>query len=712
VQGFRFGVFELDVQAGELRKSGLKVRLQEQPFQVLSMLLDRPGEVISRDEIRERLWPRDTFVDFDHSLNAAINRLRESLGDSAESPRYIATVPRRGYRFLAPVEPVGNGAEQTADRQPAGRGPKTRFATPSRLAVASAIAAAALAVLWVRRPTHPAPVQRLTIAPRETIRTPVISPDGKLIAFIAGEGDRTKVCVQDINEFAPKILPGSEGAAEFLFWSPDSREVAFVSGGLLRKTSVAKGAPFALSRVDGTFLGGAWDPQRNTILYCVNRAGIYEVPAGGGQPKLLVPVDRARWGDHFEYPRFMRSTRSERILLYTAQTREHQHAIVVHDLVSGKQEQIGIGLQADYSPTGHVLRARQLALWAFPFSPQTLRITGEAFRMAPSGAVPYLSVANDGTLAYIEQEERRSLAWRDRKGNLLAREGEEDPGVWMGSFRLSPDGARVATGRQGFSGYSEVKYSEIWIWDLIRHAWTRLTHGEWYVAQPIWHPDGNSVTFISGAAGNADIASLPADGSGKVTFLAATPLDEMPDDWSRNGSYLIYEVSDPKNKQDLWYLRKKAGGGYERFPLVQTPFSEIGAAFSPDSHFIAYSSDETGRSEVYVRGFPDGPRQQVSVNGGLQPRWRSDGKELFYVEGDRLMSLPVSAGKKFSAGIPAALMKSESLRDYANPNSRTYAVSPDGNRILLLEQTGPQAPPVIRIVRNWYSEFRDGQGGR
>jgi len=695
-RGFRFGVFEVDLQAGELRRDGLKMRIQDQPFQVLTLLLDRPGEVMSRDEIRNRLWPQETFVDFDHSLNTAINKLRESLGDSAENPRFIATVPRKGYRFLHPVESIG-GEQVPEVLEPAASAKTRRQASWWALALT---AVALGAVVWVvLRPGGVPPVERLTIAPREPFTTPIISPDGKLIAYISGEGNGKRLSVQKTNEFTSQDIAGSEGALEFPFWSPDSREVVFVANGFLWKSSLAGGEPVRLCPVNH-YLGGAWDPARDAMLFCVDRAGIYEVPAGGGTPKLLVPIDRTRWGDHFEHPRFVRSTRSARILLYIARTRDNQHGLVVHDLESGKQNLIGPGLQADYSSTGHILVSRpgQFTIWALPFSPETLRVTGEAIPLAQSGVVPHPSVSSEGTLAYMEQERRSRLSWRDRRGNSI--EIADEPGNWLGSFTLSPDASKAAVIRW------DPTNPGIWIGDVSRHIWTRLTHGESYAARPLWHPDARTLTFLSVRDGNADIFSLPADRPGKATPLVNTPLDEIPNDWSRDGKFLLYEVRDLQNKWDLWYLRKRDTGDYERVPFLQTPFNESHATFAPDRGYVAYTSDESGRLETYVQQFPKGPRQQVSAHGGVQPRWRKDGRELFYIEGDRLMSVPLTTGKGFSAGIPAPLFQMETLREYADPGANTYAVSPDGDRILVRERVGQKTPPVIRIIRGWTYDLR------
>jgi len=185
-------------------------------------------------------------------------------------------------------------------------------------------------------------------------------------------------------------------------------------------------------------------------------------------------------------------------------------------------------------------------------------------------------------------------------------------------------------------------------------------------------------------------------------------LNECPDDWSPDGRYLVYRVGDPKRNSDLWYLKKKEdGSGYESVPFLQTPSEEGEAAFSPDGRFLAYVSNESGKPEVYVQRFPEGGgRQQVSVNGGRQPRWSRDAGELFYLEGETLMAVPVTTGLRFSPGIPRPLFKAPSLFRQQGEVRRTYDVSADGRRFLLAEPPVP-SEPVIRVVRNWFAEFQD-----
>ncbi len=264
----RFGVFEADLRAGELRKDGLKVRLQEQPFRVLALLLKQPGEVVTRDELREKLWSADTYVDFDKSLNTTVNKLREALGDSAENPRFVQTLHRRGYRFIAPVEGIfqersvvdaaaprvgGKAADYSALRR--------KLRVQQALLAVTAIALLAVSFVHFRQTPPEAPLRRFAFTPPEAVAAApsfvqalvAISPNGKHIAFIAGAEER-KLWVQDLDQQQPRAIDGTEGARK-PFWSPGSDFIGFAAGGELKKVSVQGGLAIRVCELPGRGLG-------------------------------------------------------------------------------------------------------------------------------------------------------------------------------------------------------------------------------------------------------------------------------------------------------------------------------------------------------------------------------------------------------------------------------------------------------------------------
>ena len=309
-EGFRFGVFEVDLEGGELRKSGLKVPIQDQPFQVLTLLLARPGKVVTREEVREKLWPRDTFVEFDRSLNTAVAKLREALGDSADNPRFVETIPRRGYRFLTPVQRLGETVQ--VELAPDVDGSTTTSWYSGRSAWISVLAGAlALAVgfiVWQRleapQVAPDLPLRKWVLAPTNSLNigSPVISPSGRSIAYLTGSprgsgpigaSNRTTLGMAARSERAsragqPTCWPGSGSLCPF-FWSPGDDFIAFTSGRELRKVAVQGGNVTLLCQIpEGFFIGGAWAPDGNSIVFTTTPPNrLYELSAQGGDPRAV-----------------------------------------------------------------------------------------------------------------------------------------------------------------------------------------------------------------------------------------------------------------------------------------------------------------------------------------------------------------------------------------------------------------------------------------
>ena len=380
-----------------------------------------------------------------------------------------------------------------------------------------------------------------------------------------------------------------------------------------------------------------------------------------------------------------------------------QRGLAIQDLETGEGEILLANARFPvYSPSGHILFQRSAApgLWTAPFSLETLNLTGEPFAVNPEGSFP--SVAGDGTLVYREGSgaEHYKLLSRGPDGEELEEIGRID-GVIAG-ISLSPDGQLAALEARVEGNL------DIWVQDRVRGVNTRLTFTEGHEGVPVWSPSGNDIAFFSRRrGGNADIYVKSADRSGEAQAVVSTPLDEWPSDWSPDGDYLLYQTRESETRLDVWYSKLNGeNSGEEKVPFLQTPFDEKAAQFSPDGRFVAYSSNESGRFEIYVRPFPEGTgKWQVSRNGGNHPRWAKDGGELFYVSGDKLISVPVTLDPNFSARSPATLFQDRFLSSgiFAPP----YDVSADGQSFLVRELIEGAQEPVIRVVQNWYEEFRD-----
>jgi Tol biopolymer transport system component len=330
-----------------------------------------------------------------------------------------------------------------------------------------------------------------------------------------------------------------------------------------------------------------------------------------------------------------------------------------------------------------------------------MNATGTPFAISETGRNPSLSL--DGTLVYLEGASTARLArlvWRDRDGNHLGTIGQSQTS--MSYPTLSPDGLKVAVSGEG----------DIWIHEVDRSVKTNFTTDEAREIWPTWSPSGDRIAFSSRRKGGRTIYTKRADGSGEPTEMVRNPeYWQYFNDWSPDERFVLFvPLSVNRGALDLWYLERKEDGQYEEVPFLQTTSEENAAKFSPDGRFVAYRSDRTEQREVFVCTFPECWNQQrVSINGGSQPRWRKDGKELFYVEGNTLMAVAVSTDPTPTLGLPQKLFSSDSLVRRRG-RELNYDVTPDGERFVIAEPVAEGAEnskPVVRVIQNWYEEFRD-----
>ena len=569
--------------------------------------------------------------------------------------------------------------------------------------------AALFALLWWYQPVPEAPLRRFSFTPDNLSGGDAlsgahvaISPDGRRIVYVAGEGE-TKLWIRDLDQAEARELDGTE-EGRGPFWSPDSEFIGFVTDTEVRKISVRGGSPITLCSLPHRLVpGGAWSPDGDSVVFSSDiPPRLFQVSARGGPPEILFEPEEST-GPRNVAPHFLPSETSKGGIAFGTSSRSTSQ-IVVRNLRDGRSEVLADGGWPFYSPGGHLLFERDNDLWALPFSVAGLEATGEAFPIAQNAK--RASVARDGTLVYTEAiNADQQLVWRSRTGDRLEVIGQ--PQLHMGLPALSPDGRQVAV-RSRVSGISD-----IWLHDIVRGGATRITFNPDTDVQATWTPSGQQVTYASFRGGSTEIFSASADGSGDETQLTDEPLSEFNPNWSPDGKYLIYHTrGDTKTQRDLWYREIELGGGTsEPVVFVQTRFNERSPTFSPDGRFVAYCSDQSGQYEVYVRPFPQGGRvTKVSVGGGGQPRWGKNGKELFYVEGTTLMSLPIGTSGGFSPGSPKPLFDNAGLQAGADLTPQ-YDISDDGQRILLVEPVGDATakPRSIHVVQNWFAEFRDRQ---
>jgi len=723
-----FGHFEVNLNSGELRKNGTRVRLQQQPFQLLVLLLERPGEVVTREELKQRLWADDTFVDFDHGVASGISKIRQALNDTAENPRFIETLPKRGYRFIAPVTPQTSSSPGEPPELP--RNPPRRL---RRFGVAIACLGAAAIPLWLTAPRRDlvtsVPQRRFTIVPpgdmglRTQMPFPVnlqaeISPDGKKIAFSEIRG-RAKLWIYDLEKGEMRAIEGTDGATG-LFWSPDSAYAGFFQNKTLYKVRPEHGVPIVVCEFPGMNPGiGAWHPSGDSIIAfsCTParspsdpEAGcrIWQVPAAGGTPvDFMKPSGEERrqqvtLGKPVIIPR---GSRISGLLYFVSGPRGERQSLRVLNPATGERRVIvhPEGAFAAYASTGHILFQNTFmetgVLWALPFSPDTLQSQGKPIPVADDAAVP--SVSNEGTLVYVRHRApSQQLAILDRLGREIQTIGPSQERLIHPS--LAPNGREVLV-----SGLEKGVW-DIWIYDMVRSIKTRLTADPDFDQAPIWGPDGRTAAYTRERDGETQIVLKGIDPGAGEQILSSTRLAQRANQFFPDGRALIYErVDRPGGKCDLWQLSKTRDGVWEQKQWLHTPFEEGPAKFSPKGDYIVYQHDFSGRNEIYVRAFPRGERLwQISRQGGIQPRWSRDGAEIYFVAGSSLYAVAVRTEPEFSAGPPAELFAHASLA--TSTKVPAYDVMPDRKGFVVTKPVGT-ARPVIQVVQNWLAAI-DGRG--
>ena len=562
-----------------------------------------------------------------------------------------------------------------------------------------------LATAWVHFGQTPpeapeTPLRRFALAVEGApVGEVAISPDGRHIAYTTGRGPSGELWIWDLDRLTPRKIETAR-AAVFPFWSPNSDFVAFRPLGLgqpeLKKVSVHGGPASTICSTPPGFAGGTWSPDGSSIVFSSRGEGgfyrLYEVPAQGGTAKPLFEAEEPEQQLAHWLPHFLPNQGGSRGLLF-ARGSPGNSEIVLLDLESGRQDALARGDWPVYSPTGHIVYQSENALWALPFSAETLRASGELFPVSGSGSLA--SVSRDGTLVYLPGDKTglQQLIWRDREGQKLGTIGAPQPLILMPV--LSPDGSQVVVQAR------ENDSLDIWVHEVARGLKRRLTFDPANENRPTWTPRGDKISFSSERDGSQDVFIKPADGSGEAEPLLANPEGEYGYEWSADGKYLV-----GSGEGKLWYLRAEEGAStFEKVMFLDTPFDALSPELSPDARFVAYESNESDRYEVYVQPFPDGgAKWQVSTNGGSQPRWHGDGKEIFYVEGDTLMAVSVATSPVFSPGAAQPLFEDETA--FAS-RGQQYDVTPDGQRFVVIETLGDAgAGQAIHVVQNWFEEFR------
>ena len=535
-----------------------------------------------------------------------------------------------------------------------------------------------------------------------------VSPDGQQLAFVAQRtGGVRQLWLRAFDALEARPLDGTEGATR-PFWSPDSRFLGFFAGGKLKKIAASGGSPQTLCDAPSG-RGGTWN--RNGVILFVPSTGdrVYRVAASGGAASPVTRIDESRgefghtWpfflpdGRHFLYVSYgTRAARPEDASsVFLASLDSNERRLLFH----ARSNVAYVPLSAGASQ-GHLLFWQSGALNARPFDAKRLRFTGEAFpvaeqvRFVGGSGTAIFSASESGVLAYQSSPrgELSQLIWFDRSGKRLESVG---PAADYYHPRLSHDGRRIAVAIID----PQTAYSDIWIHDLGRRVSTRLTFGPGVNIFPTWSPDDERVVFASNRKGALNLYVRAASGTGQdEALLAPATTSRFPTDWSGATGRIAFYTSLPA--ADIWTL---SVADRKATAFLATPFNEGSPQFSPDGRWMAYASAESGTVETFVQTFPaSGGKWQISTAGGSYPRWRRDGKELYFVAPDStLVAVEVATGSGFAAGTPKPLFRAPvKLMDIGFQ----YDVSPDGNRFLINTLEEDSHAGSITVVQNWMGE--------
>jgi serine/threonine protein kinase len=673
---------------GEYEQSMMYSILNEDPEPLTAL---RTGVPIALDGILVKALAKDRETRYQH-----VDELPADLKAIG-----LASVSRS--RISGQTIPLGTATKPSASRAPL---PWIVAAT------CFLVALAALTLLYLRRPSVQATTIRSFIPmPEKSTFTSqfgfgkhlALSPDGLKLAFIATDSSgKSRLWVRPLNALSAQYLPGTEGAND-PFWSPDNRFIGFFANNKLKKIEAAGGSVLTICDAPDA-RGGTWNKDDMILFAPTASSPILLVPAAGGTATAVTKLDTVRkevvhrWphflpdGEHFLYLAIATSAQSEASAIYVASLDLKVNKLLVY-----------VSSNAAYA-SGYLLFHRNGTLMAQPFDLGGLELKGDAipiveqvqYNLALSDFA-HFSVSENGILAYKPgaRQAGSKLIIFDRNGKPMSSVGALDNYT---GIRLSPDEQRVAAAI--FDPQS--RQHDIWLYELTRGMKTRFTFGPASKRFPVWSPDGNRLVFNSSRKGVFDLYQKAVHVAGSEEIFFESKENKQPLDWSRDGRFITYATyGDPKTRGDIWVL--PLFGDRKPIPFLQTEFDDLYSCFSPDGRWIAYVSDETRQTEVYVRPFPGpGGKWQISTTGGTRPRWRQDGKEFFYLSTDnKIMAAEITAkGSMIEVGEIQPLFQILPTAVALN-----YDVFGDGQRFIVNSLVEDQTSSITFVI-NWAAELK------
>ncbi len=521
-----------------------------------------------------------------------------------------------------------------------------------------------------------------------------IAPDGSRIAFVVATEAGTLLYTRSLSDRDARPVAGTEGAAYPIF-SPDGRWLAFAANGKLQRVPVEGGSPLSIIDLPrGEIVGASWGPD-DLIVYAQPTTGLSRIAPGGGDPEILTELDR----DAGEFAHaFPSVTPDGGTVLFTIRAGEGS-TIAALSLETGDWRSFrGGSVAVRYMPTGHLVYPEGGGLVAEPFDLARLESLGTAIPILDSVVTnteravdfAFFDVSADGSLAYVRGRYSESLAWIDADGSLTPW-GARERGYWY--FTLSPDGRRVAATIPDRDTQDE----EVWILEADGSGRrVRITNLGDNIS-PIWTPDGQSVTYASNRAGDMDLYRQDPDPGAEAEPLLVREYDQFLGSWHPDGTALAFVEEHPETGRDIWLLTP--GPPAEVRPLLRSPANETQPAFSIDGRWLAYASDETGRLEVYVMAMPDGIRRAISVEGGSEPVWSRDGREIYFHRGSTLFA--VVFGEERGEPRPDRPRRAFDVSSWSNSWFAGFQVTADGRALIPWSESFTS----VEVVLNWHGEL-------